>query len=222
MSQVYQAMLHVYRKQERIVVYLMDLHGNHKIYQPGGAPPTETWPHFAAARPYLDAWFAAHTGTFITTRKQHTSQPGDLDYPRALADLFSQDPHLGMWAYATSYQILVSLHQIALAMGQTSSKALRENLESQGLRFITNTSGDHLTSLGAAQRTLGANFAGRLLLYPRQAAAFLGTTSHATPVVLKRLGIALERDSRTLVEWRDLQRVERISRQRFRLKPLKD
>jgi hypothetical protein len=219
MGTTHTALFHVYREHDRIVVFLIDRWGRRDVFLPGKHPVDQTWPTYPEAKPYLDPWFETHAGKPVTTRKRHPTPPGDESYPRCLAEAFSCSPYLDLWAYATARHILVSFHQTALALGHKPSREIREHLEGQGIRFRTNASGHYETALGHIQHHLGGDVADRLLLYPRQAAAFLGVTSHAVPNILHRLGIALERRSRTVVEWRSLKRVKRTSRQGFELNP---
>jgi hypothetical protein len=222
MELTFTQLFHIYRDHSRLVVYLMDNWGRREVYLPGNQTLTRMWPKFTEAQPYLDTWFDRHAGHTVTTRKRYTTKPGDTNYPSRLAEALSCSPYLNLWAYATVRWIYVSFHQIALALGRKPSREVREQLQQQGVTFVTNGSGNYEASLMHVERLLGPDFASRILLYPGQVAGFLGVTRHAVPDILRRLDIALERRSRTVVEWRSLRRVERVSRRGFRLRPISD
>ena len=119
-----------------------------------------------------------------------------------------------LWAYVTPLMVWVSFRQIALGLGRQPTLALRHEIESKGIQFTTNK-GHYLTSIETVSATLGVSVADRILLYPHQAADYLGVVPKVATRVMKRFGIAIGRDDVAVVPWGKLRQVRRVGPRKF-------
>ncbi len=67
---------------------------------------------------------------------RYEAGPGVEKYPRALADNLTRHPVLNLWAYVSSRELYISLHQIAGAMGREPAPQFREELQKEQDSFL--------------------------------------------------------------------------------------
>lgn len=208
-------MFHVMKRGEHIVIFRMKANGDRSVFLPAKKPIDQAWPAYDRAAPYLEAWFKS-TNRDLRKRGQPV-RAGDDEYPKMLAQALTRDDMLRLWAYVTPPTVNVSLRQIAQALGKKPGPALRQELETKGLHFTQADNGSFEASLGAILRLLGQDTADRILLYPRHVADYLGVSHVGASQIVRRLGIALDREDTTVVEWGKLRRVKRTGPRKFEM-----
>jgi hypothetical protein len=144
-------------------------------------------------------------------------RPGEAGYPRALAAAFSRFDIWHLWAYANVAWVWVSFRQVAYAMGRQPTAALRQKLAGKKLAFFRESQRRYVTRIESVAEILGTEITDRILMYPYQAAKYLGVSRVAAPMIARRLGIALERDDVTVVPWGKLRRVQRLGPRTFKV-----
>jgi hypothetical protein len=212
------ALFHIMKHGKHVVIFKMAYNGDREVYAPGKAPLDKIWPAYSECIPYIDMWFSQNAGRDIASRHgtRCVISPGNKLYPYMLSQRMTRDQILRLWAYVTAPDISVSFGQVATAMGRQSDSSLREEMENRGLRFSTlPSSRKYVTTLAGVSKSLGSDIADRVLLYPHQAANFLGIRPDSASGVIKGLGIALSRDDMVVVEWAKLRRVRRVGPRKF-------
>jgi hypothetical protein len=230
---------HVMQGEQHAAVLRMKNDGAHEVFAPSHkvlaawpryvaiAPHLAEWfgqdirqeavEHYEEIAPHLAVWFKRAVGRELRDQARNVVKPGDDRYPRALAQALTGNSLLRLWAYVTPVTLFVSFRQVAQAMGREPVSALRQELDSQGLRFVQSDTLQYETSMEMVTRQLGQAVADRVLLYPRHIADFLGTTVGSASEIAREKGIALARGDMTVVTWSNLRRVKRTGPRKFEM-----
>jgi hypothetical protein len=231
---------HVMQGERHAAVLRMKNDGAYEVFAPSHKVLT-AWPRYVAIAPHLAEWFgqdirqeavehyeeeiAPHlalwlkraAGRELRDPARNIVKPGDDRYPRALAQALTGNGLLRLWAYVTPVTLLVSFRQVATAYGREPTSAFRQELESQGLRFMQSDTQQYETSMEMVTRQLGQAVADRVLLYPRHIADFLGTAVGSASEIARAKNIALAREDTTVVTWGKLRRVKRTGPRKFEM-----
>lgn len=210
----------VLQGEELLVILEMDFHGNHTVLS-AGKSSAEQWPQWEPIAPYWKLWFERWEGQPcppMGKRKQSVT-PGMPDYPRVLAELLSSDKLLNLWAYVSPKDVFISLQQVAHAVNRPPDAELRADLVRRGITITQDGSSRYRVPLAQIMRTFGVEVADRVLLRTGQIGEFLGLTSTATTLAVRRLGIGVARDGETLVAWGIVRRIRRTGPRTLELPP---
>jgi hypothetical protein len=210
-------LFHVMEDSQRVVIFSMDRAGNRSVYCPGPQGIDDAWPRYSVVKPYLDVWFDLHIGEIVPSPFAEF-QPGAADYPRGLASALTYDSLLTLWAYVTKLDILVSLRQVAGALGVRREEAGR--LVKEAGIVLDEDDRDSYRGIGinAIQRTFGAETTDRLVLYSGQIADFLGVQTTSVSNIVDRLGIKVPGRFQVGVSWGTLRRVRRTGPRSFEVR----
>jgi hypothetical protein len=210
-------LFHVMKGSQRVVILAMDREGNYTVYCPGSGGGDDAWPHYSSSiRQHLGVWFDDHAGQVISSPFSEAEfQPGTTKYPRALANALTYDSLLGLWAYVTTPNILVSPTQIARALG-IKAQMVTEQLGQVGAKL--NGDAPRNVGINTVKQVFGVETADRLVLFSGQIANFLGVYSESVPGIVERLGIGVLGRSRVGVLWGTLRRVRRTGPRSFEVR----
>jgi hypothetical protein len=210
-------LFHVMKDSQRVVIFSMDREGNRTVYCPGPRSVEDAWSRYSVVKPYLDVWFDLHVGEVVSSPFAEF-QPGAADYPCGLASALTYDSLLALWAYATTPDILVSLSQIARAIGIRRGEA-RKQLEKAGVTLDGDGQDKYRSfKINDVRRAFGREVADRIVLYSGQIADFLGASTSSVPNIVERLGIGIPGRTQVGVPWGTLRRVRRTGPRSFEVR----